>query len=92
LPDDAVVREVVRIEVLYLTKCFGEHAPIEAEVGAFGEVQQSLSVVPSGLDGRVDVDEVAGECPRVEGSHLVGDGVIGVQDRPDRHVDRFVGA
>jgi hypothetical protein len=48
LPDDAVLREVVWIEAPY--KCFGEHTPI----GAFGETQQSLSVVPTGLDGRVD--------------------------------------
>ncbi len=89
---DAVLGEVVGIEQAGLSKGVGEDTPVEAVVGAFGEMENGFAGVPAGLERGVDVDEVTGERPPVECAHLVRDRVVGVQNRSDGHEDGFVGA
>ena len=61
---------------------------VKGDVRALGQPEQRLPVVAAGLKRRVNVDEVAGEGTIVERAHLVGDRVIGMQDRPESRSGR----
>nr|WP_158244829.1 hypothetical protein [Verrucosispora sp. ts21] len=75
-----------------MAKHRGEPAPVESVVGGVREVAELVEGVPAAADGGIDVEEVAGGCPVVEGVHLAGHHVIGVQDRTDVHLDWRLGA
>jgi hypothetical protein len=92
LADHAVLCEFVGVDQLGPGERIGEHASIERDVRAFGELQQRGSVVATRLQHRVDIDEVARVGTLIERAQLVGDRVVGVQDRPDRALGWFVDA
>lgn len=89
---DAVLGEVVQVELSGLSECVGEDARVEATVGALREGDEGVAGVAAGSKGGVNVDEVPGERSSVEGAHLVRYRVVWVQDGSDRHEDRFVDA
>ena len=53
-----------------------------------GEFQQLLARIPAAHDGGVHIQEVTRESTAEQSADLVGDSVVGMQDRPDIELNR----
>ena len=61
----------------------GEQQPLKAMVSISGKFEQLVTRVPAAGEGSIDVKEVTGQGPAEESAYFIGNGVVGMEDRPN---------